>query len=140
MRVEGNTTSRTPMPIIGGVLSIILASATIITTLVILIIDFTRYLSGDLPIFSVGTYFLAFGGLRILLLTMSALAISGGIFVTRRQQWPIALAGAIASIFCTPGALGWILGIVATVLIAISRKEFKRKQWLFSVEPGHTSP
>lgn len=128
MRVEANITPRTPIPTIGGVLSIILASITIITTLAILIIDFTRYFSGDLPNFSVGTFFLAFRGLRIFLLTMSALAITGGIFATRRQRWPIALAGAIASIFCTPGALGWVLGIVATVLIAVSRKEFKRSQ------------
>jgi len=57
--------------------------------------------------------------LGIIILALGIIAIIGGINALRRKRWGLALAGAICL------ALGGdILGIVALVFIAMSRKEF----------------
>jgi hypothetical protein len=48
------------------------------------------------------------------------LAIIGGIFALRRKVWGMALAGAILACISYTG----LLGILALVFIALSRKEF----------------
>ena len=52
-------------------------------------------------------------------LIVAVLALIGGIFAVQRKQWGWSLAGSIAAIFSLI-----ILGIPATVLIAISKDEF----------------
>ena len=106
-------TARTTTPVIGGILSIVSAGITLLFVLIPFIITHSDYLSGS-------TYFLAFHGLRIAWLISSILAILGGILAIRREEWRLALIGVIASIFTLPA----LLGIVATILVAVSKKEF----------------
>jgi len=51
---------------------------------------------------------------------LAVLAIVGGAYALRRRVWGISLAGSIAAFFCS-----WPLGVVAIILIAISKKEFE---------------
>jgi hypothetical protein len=60
-----------------------------------------------------------FGLIAIPLLCLNILAIVGGIYAIRRKGWGLALAGGICSIFPSQ-----VLGVLAVVFIAISRKEF----------------
>ena len=59
-------------------------------------------------------------GLAIPSLIIAILALVGGIFAVQRKQWGLALAGSIAAILSL-----FPLGIVSTVLIAISKEEFE---------------
>jgi hypothetical protein len=51
--------------------------------------------------------------------------ILGGILALRRRRFRFALAGAIFGILCWPST---ICGILATILIAMSKKDFKRER------------
>lgn len=62
------------------------------------------------------------GMLAVLLIVFGVVAIGGGICALRRRAWGFALAGSICAVF-SPGTL---LGIAATVLVAVSRGEFGR--------------
>ena len=59
------------------------------------------------------------------------IAIAGGIFAIRRKVWGLALAGAICAIVPPHpwGYLIWtpVLGILAVVLVALSKSEFGRE-------------
>jgi hypothetical protein len=76
--------------------------------------------SGIAGAVSIGTYFHSLFGLRLIWLISSVLSIVGGIFAIRRRYWIVSLLGAVASVIGFTG----LVGIVATVLIAISKKEF----------------
>ena len=124
MTITNKTSFRYSNAITGGILSIISAGISLLWIFGVLIIDYIRYYSGDISFAPGSAYFMAFGGLRLIALIASALAITGGIYsVKRKNQW-IAMIGVAASIFCFPVS---ILGIVATIMlvISISRKEFK---------------
>jgi len=54
------------------------------------------------------------------LLVISLLAIIGGSFAINKKNWALALTGAIFSIVPTQ-----VIGIIAVILIVISKKEFK---------------
>jgi hypothetical protein len=54
---------------------------------------------------------------------LGAVAIIGGIFALKRQNWGFSLAGAICSTFIAPVSA---LGIAAIIFLAISKKEFKQ--------------
>ena len=56
-----------------------------------------------------------------LFMILGLLAITGGIFTLIRKNWIVSLIGAIASIFPLV-----ILGILAIVLIILSKKEFSQ--------------
>ena len=58
--------------------------------------------------------------LGIVVLVLSIMAIVGGIFAVQRKSWGLALAGSICAIL-----QGGILGIIATIFVALSRKEFR---------------
>ena len=59
------------------------------------------------------------------LVVFSLLSLAGGICALQRKLWGLALAGSISAIFCSIPLLGGLpIGITATVLIAISKKEF----------------
>jgi hypothetical protein len=94
-------------PVTGGVLSIISGSITLL-----MVIFYWSFLG---PIF-------AFGGMMVTSLFFSILAIFGGVLASKRKEWPLSLAGAVASMFSFVG----LLGIVATILIATSKKEFNK--------------
>ena len=59
-------------------------------------------------------------GLAIPSLIIAILALVGGIFAVQRKQWGIALTGSIAAILSL-----FPLGVVSTVLTAISKEEFE---------------
>ena len=112
--------SWTSAPVTGGILSIVSASISILFVLVIFVIEYIRYYLGDLPFPPGSTYFFAFGGLRIVWLLASILAIIGGILAIRRRNWTLSLFGVAASILCVP----MVLGIIATGIVAKSKREF----------------
>jgi hypothetical protein len=61
-------------------------------------------------------------------IVLGLIAISGGIFAIKRKVWVLALAGAICAIVPPHpwGYLIWtpVLGIMAVVLVALSKSEF----------------
>jgi hypothetical protein len=105
---------QTPMPLIAGILIIVSEGFKL---LIILAVLFFLTVPADFPRFGLAVGVLVF----IPLLALSAVAIAGGIFSIMRQRWGLALAGAIISIL--PFS---ILGIAATVLVALSRDEFRQ--------------
>jgi hypothetical protein len=106
---------------IGGVMSITSASFTILFVFVVFAVEYIRYSMGEIAMPPGSTYFLAFGGLRLIWLAASVLAIVGGVLAIKRKNWLLALTGTAASIICLP----MILGVAATILVALSKKEFK---------------
>ncbi len=58
-------------------------------------------------------------GAGVVTIILSVVTLIGGIRATQRKQWSFALAGAICAVF---GSL--IFGIVAIILLALSKKEF----------------
>lgn len=59
--------------------------------------------------------------MAILLAVSSALPLIGGIYAIQRKAWGLALAGSIVAILSLAP-----VGIVSTVLIALSRNEFEK--------------
>jgi hypothetical protein len=55
------------------------------------------------------------------LIIFSLVAIAGGICSLKGRAWGLSLAGAVCAIF-SPGT--WMLGVTATVLVAIGRGEY----------------
>ncbi len=110
---------------IGGIMSITSAGLTILFVFVVFAVEYIRYRLGEHTV-PPATYFLAFGGLRIVLLVASILAIVGGVLAIKREKWLLSLIGVTASIICQP----MILGIVATILVALSKNEFKAQKLL----------
>ena len=124
MTVSNKTNNRISTAFIGGVLSIVSAGISLLWIFGVLISEYIRYFSGDLPMFSGTTYFIAFGGIRIVSLIASILAIIGGIYAIKRKHWWIALVGAAFSLLCFP----MIFGLTAIILVAISKNEFKTEE------------
>ena len=109
------------MPTAGGVLSIVSGSLAIIGAVVLAILTLIGLIAArgffagaDAPPFII-LFFIS-----IYLLAVGILAIIGGISAVRRRNFSLALAGAIASLFTG----GTIIGVVAIVFVALSRKEF----------------
>ena len=112
------------MPTAGGVLNIISGGFGIIGSLFLVFFatffrdfmrdyywDFSYY--GDIP-----AAFFWFTG--ILLAVLSIFALIGGIFAVQRKSWGLALTGSICAILQGIN----ILGIISTIFIAMSKKEF----------------
>ncbi len=53
---------------------------------------------------------------------LGIMALIGGVFALTRRTWRLALAGAILSLPLVPA--GTVLGIIAAILLAKSKKEF----------------
>ena len=116
---------RTPIPTIGGILSIIsgalgfIAIAFFITFGSIFGAAIARDVLSSLGYWQSGLPFTVIGIIAVPLLCVNIVAIIGGIYAIRRRGWGMALAGSICSVFPSQ-----VLGILAVVFIAISRKEF----------------
>jgi len=62
-------------------------------------------------------------GVGVFLLALGIVAIVGGVFALRRKSFGMALAGAICALFPIV-----ILGILAIIFVAVSRKEFEAQK------------
>jgi len=119
------------MPIAGGVLNLVAGVLGVISCLALFILAIVLQgirienppLIDDpdvLPIF-VATFLIC----GIVFLIMSIISIVGGVFACRRKRWGWALAGSICSVLigCSTIIVS-ILGIIAVVFIAMSKKAF----------------
>ncbi len=108
---------KTSKPIIGGILTL-LSGALAIFGAMNYAVGFSNspgFGKGDIPPFVPSIIF----GVPLMAIVIGVLAMAGGILAVRRKRWKWALAGAIA------GTLSLLpMGIVAIVLVAISRDEF----------------
>ena len=57
--------------------------------------------------------------MAILLAVLSSLPLIGGVYAIQRKTWSLALTGSVVAILSIPP-----LGIVATVLVSLSKSEF----------------
>jgi hypothetical protein len=107
---------KTAMPIVAGILLVVSAGLKVLSLIVLLFVAIFATIPGDFP--RIG----AFLGVFILVpaIAIIALEFTGGMFALQRKRWGWALAGAIVSIL--PFS---ILGIAATILVALSRNEFE---------------
>ncbi len=108
----------------GGVLSIIAGALSVAAGLFLLVLGGT--LSGilatpDMPDLLHLVPFPIFGGFAVPLFILGSVAIVGGAYAVRRRNWPLALAGAICTLF--PPHVG-ILGVLAIVFIVMGKNEF----------------
>jgi len=112
-----NTMERpcTTTPTIGGILSIF-AGVFHISFFVILPLVFRYFSLTAMGIFSTLG---GFNSWRITVLISGILAIIGGILAIKRQHWWFALSGVVFSLLPT-----MLLGIVAVILVAKSKREF----------------
>ena len=101
---------KTPMPVIGGILSIISGALDLLAVFGIGIAIIVVPSNLGILLLTIGAF----------LLVVSILPIIGGIFAIKRQKWGLALAGSILAIL---GSLAF--GIAATVLVALSQDEFE---------------
>jgi len=108
------TAKKTWLPTVAGILSIVAGAIEVL---------------GGMTIGGIGallTTFIRMPGLGAFigfpLMALGIVAVIGGICSIRRKVWGLALAGAICSLFLPHIT---VLGIVAIVFIAISKREFK---------------
>ena len=99
---------QTSLPVVAGILIIIVGAGELLTGLAISAAG------------AAATWFIAgLGGvIGFPLILLGIVAIIGGIYSLRRKAWGMALAGAICTL---PG----VMGILATIFIALSKQEFK---------------
>jgi hypothetical protein len=103
--------NKTWKPIAAGILSIISGAASILFGF----LAFARAHNIDRALRHAGLDLIGF-----LLLVFGIFAITGGIFALLRKAWGLALAGAICAILSP----GWLIGILATIFVSISKNEF----------------
>lgn len=120
--------TKTGMPTAAGILLILAGIQALVMGILVAFVgsalmgsDFSYY--GDVSGYGFEGLFLVCG---VLLLVFGILAMVGGIFAVQRKSWGFALMGAIFGLF-TIGFLftGSILSLVALILLAVSREEFR---------------
>lgn len=108
---------RTWKPIAGGILAIIAGSLN-----VLMMLAFMLFMAVPGDQWGFFPMLLNIGLAAVLLIVLGVVALAGGICALRRRAWGFALAGSICAIL----SVGMILGVAATVLVALSRGEFGR--------------
>ena len=117
--------SRAWMPVAAGVMSIVagvmgfIAIAFLMTFVAVFSSEIVPDLLHSLGFWQAGLPLTVIGLVSLVMLLLSLMSIIGGIYAIRRKSWGLSLAGAICAIF-----LSQLLGIIAVVFIAISKKEF----------------
>ena len=104
---------RSSTPVIGGIMSILAG--------VLALGQGLLYLAGSTLITFYGGTLCLCGGLDSL---FGVIAIVGGISALKREGFAIALVGAILGMLGFGFLIGFVFGLIALVLIAISRQEF----------------
>jgi len=118
--------SQTWMPVAAGVLSIVagamglIAVAFLITFGATFGAEIAREVLKSVGFWQSGMPLTIIGLISIPLITINAVAIIGGIYALQRKFWGLALAGAICAILPAQ-----VLGIIAVVFIAVSKKGFE---------------
>jgi hypothetical protein len=113
------------MPAAGGALNLLSGAIGIIATafLITVSVAFGDEIAGDvissLGFWTIGLPLTIIWLVAIPMLVISILAIISGIFAINKRNWGLALTGAICSIIPSQ-----IIGIIAVILIVISKKEF----------------
>lgn len=127
---QNNTPEPVPqtwMPVAGGILSIVAGSLGLIAIAFLITFgatfgaDIARDVLDSLGFWEVGMPLTIIGLVAIPLALINVVAIVGGVYATRRRLWGLALAGAICTL--VPSQL---LGILAIIFVAISRREFSQ--------------
>ena len=118
---------KTSKPMVAGILNIVAGVLAFIVFIGLLIGGFVTsnpaVFQGNIPPVNVPA--ISFG-LSILALIISVLALLGGVYALQRKRWDLALTGSIVNIFSSLFlGITFILGIIATIFIAISKNEFE---------------
>jgi len=126
--------NKTPMPMIAGVINIISGVLDLVgfILVVITVIIFSIVSVGaNVPIsdaeIATGVLLFASG----ILLLLGATSLVGGIYALKKKKWGWALAGSISTVISM-----FPFGVVATVLVAISKKEFEDENQAITGENG----
>ncbi|UCG55241.1 MAG: hypothetical protein JSV32_03230 [Dehalococcoidia bacterium] len=121
-----NVASKTWMPVTAGILSIVAGAMGLIAIVFLITFGATfgaeiaREVLKSVGFWQSGVPLTIIGVIVIPLIIINAIAIIGGIYALQRRGWGLSLAGAICAILPAQ-----ILGIIAIVFIAISKKEFE---------------
>ncbi len=114
------------MPLTAGILSIfsgivgIIATAFVITVSVAFGAEIAAEVMSSFGVWDIGIPLTVIWLVAIPLLVVSLLSIIGGSFAINKKNWVMALIGAVFAVIPTQ-----LIGIVALILIVISKKEFK---------------
>jgi len=130
METPGQTVQKTWKPMVGGILDIVGGALRILGSIAVLIgIMFfipVAVTGGPGPVPEMARWLIP-GALEtilviatIFLLIVGILPIIGGIYALQRKKWGLALTGSIVAIFGSS-----IMGILATIFIAMSKDEFE---------------
>ena len=110
-------------PTTAGIVSIVAGAEGLIGGIIVTVIGgmlgSLSSLIGSAEIYTALNILLAIG---IPLIIFGIVAIVGGIYAIKRRIWGLALAGSILAILCSP-----ILGIIAVIFVAQSKKEFSQR-------------
>ena len=123
---ETKQTSSDWMPLTAGILNIIsgiiglIATAFLITYSITFGPDIARDVLSSLGFLQIGLPITIIWLVAIPMLFISIVAIISGIYAVNRKNWSLALTGAICSIVPLQ-----VIGVIAVILIVISKKEFK---------------
>lgn len=116
-------------PIVAGILDIVLGVTSLLGMFVVIgllvafgggILSIVR-IAELMPIWLSGMVHGMLIILAILLAVSSSLPLIGGIYAIQRKSWGLALAGSIVAILSAAP-----LGIISTVLVALSKGEFEK--------------
>ncbi len=106
---------KTWMPTAAGILDIVAGCLGLFVALLLVFLAAAGPIVPDIPPYVSSVL----GALTVPMAILGILAIVGGIYALKRKIWGLALAGSIAAFFCS-----WILGLLAVIFIAVSKKEF----------------
>jgi hypothetical protein len=114
------------MPVTAGILSIVagvmglIAIVFLITFGAIFGAEIAREVLKSVGFWQSGVPLTIIGAIAVPLIIINAIAILGGIYALQRRGWGLSLAGAICAILPAQ-----VLGIIAVVFVAMSKKEFE---------------
>jgi ribosomal protein L40E len=108
----------TSTPLIGGILAIIAGILALGQGVIYVLADQIAITLG----YDIGGFICACGGIDIL---FGLASLVGGIFAIQRKHFALALIGAILGMLGLGLVIGFLLGLIAVIMIAISRVEFE---------------